>query len=90
VHGSALFERGETQILGVTTDEKAWRQLNMSWGVTPVLSEEYNSLDIVFYQGMQMAKKIFDLHSGDNVVLTGGLINGTPGNTNVIKVEAVK
>jgi pyruvate kinase len=39
---------------------------------------------------MQMAKKIFDLHSGDNVVLTGGLINGTPGNTNVIKVEAVK
>ena len=82
--------RCPAQILGVTTDEKAWRQLNMSWGVTPVLSEEYNSLDIVFYQGMQMAKKIFDLHSGDNVVLTGGLINGTPGNTNVIKVEAVK
>jgi pyruvate kinase len=62
----------------------------MSWGVTPVLSEEYNSLDLVFYQGMQMAKKIFDVLSGDNVVLTGGLIKGTTGNTSVIKVESVK
>ena len=60
------------------------------WGVTPVMSEEYNSLDIVFYQGLNQAKRIFCLESGDNVVLTGGLINGNSGNTNTIKVETVK
>ncbi len=82
--------RGPADIVGITTSRRAWRQLNLSWGVTPVLSEEYNSLDIVFYQAFNHAKRIFNLKSGDNVVLTGGLINGNSGNTNTIKVETVK
>lgn len=77
-------------ILGITTNQKAWRQLNLSWGVTPVMGEEYTSLDIVFYQAVNQAKSIFSLKSGDNVVLTGGQINGQPGNTNTIKVETIK
>ena len=36
------------------------------------------------------AKRVKKLKSGDNVVLTGGLINGQPGNTNMIKLETVK
>ena len=39
---------------------------------------------------MKKAKEVFSLQSGDAVVLTGGLINGKVGNTNVIKVETVK
>ena len=54
------------------------------------MSEEYSSLEVVFYQAMNHAKRIFALKSGDNVVLTGGLINGNSGNTNTIKVECVK
>lgn len=77
-------------ILGVTTNTRAWRKLNLSWGVTPVMGEEYTSLDVVFYQSVNQAKEIFSLKSGDNVVLTGGQINGRPGNTNTIKVETVK
>lgn len=38
----------------------------------------------------EKAKEVFSLQSGDAVVLTGGLINGKVGNTNVIKVETVK
>ena len=82
--------RCPADIVGITTDERAWRRLNLSWGVTPALSEEYSSLDVVFYQGMVQAKKILGLQPGDNVVLTGGLINGNSGNTNTIKVECVK
>ncbi len=82
--------RSPCDILGTTTTEKAWRKLNMSWGVTPVLCEEYNSIEVMFFQSLNMAKKAFNLKSGDNVVLTGGQINGTPGNTNTIKVETVK
>ena len=82
--------RAPVDIIGTTTNEKAWRQLNLSWGVTPVLSEEFNSLDIVFYQGVNIAKKTLSLKKGDNVVLTGGQIGGKPGNTNVIKVETIQ
>lgn len=74
-------------ILGATTDEKAWRKLNLSWAVTPVLSESYDSMDVMFWQDMKYAKEVFGLEKGDNVVLTGGRINGDPGNTNTIKVE---
>lgn len=82
--------RCPAEIIGVTTNRKAWRQLNLSWGVTPVLEEEYNSLDIVFYQSLNDAKNILGLKPGDNVVLTGGQINGQSGNTNTIKVEVVR
>ena len=82
--------RCPAEIIGVTTNLKAWRQLNLSWGVTPVLEEEYSSLDIVFYQALNHAKEIMELTAGDNVVLTGGQINGQSGNTNTIKVEVVR
>ncbi|MBR5449024.1 MAG: pyruvate kinase, partial [Clostridia bacterium] len=77
-------------ILGMTTDEKVWRKLNLSWGVTPVLSEEYSSIEVLFYRAVDEAKRVKKLQKGDNVVLTGGQINGKPGHTNMIKLETVK
>lgn len=82
--------RSPCDIIGMTTDERAWRKLNLSWGVIPVLSEEYSSIEVVFYQALRGAVKTLSLKKGDNVVLTGGQINGLPGNTNTIKVETVK
>ena len=82
--------RSPADILGMTTDERAWRKLNLSWGVKPILTEEYNSIEVVFYEAFRAAIKALSLKKGDNVVLTGGQINGTPGNTNTIKVETVK
>ena len=81
--------RGPVDILGMTTDEKVWRKLAMSWGVAPVLAETFSSMDVMFYYGLTNAKKVFGLKPGDNVVLTGGPINGVAGNTNTIKVETV-
>ena len=77
-------------IIGMTISEKAWRKLNLSWGVTPILSEEFNSVEVLFYRELGEAIKLKKLKKGDNVVLTGGLINGSPGNTNMIKLETVK
>lgn len=81
--------RCPVDIIGMTTSERAWRKLNMSWGVTPVLSDAFPSIEVVFYHAVQQAKEVFHLQSGDNVVLTGGQINGQSGNTNIIKVESV-
>ena len=81
--------RSPADIVGITTNEKAWRQLNLSWGVLPALSEEYSSEEVMFYQSMKQAVAMLGLSEGDNVVLTGGRINGNTGNTNTIKVETV-
>ncbi|MBR0446362.1 MAG: pyruvate kinase [Oscillospiraceae bacterium] len=81
--------RSPVDIVGMTTDKKAWRKLALSWGVTPMLSEKFSSIDVMFYMAMECAKKALDLKPGDNVVLTGGPINGQSGNTNTIKVEQI-
>ncbi len=77
-------------IVGITTTERAWRKLNLSWGVTPVLTEEFESMDVMFYHALKKAKEAMRLTPGDNVVLTGGQIGGAKGNTNTIKVEVIK
>lgn len=81
--------RSPVDIIGMTTDERIWRRLALSWGVTPVLSDEFNSMDVMFYYALASAKKHLGLEQGDNVVLTGGPINGKTGNTNTIKVESI-
>ncbi len=81
--------RCPVDIIGTTTDQKVWRKLSLSWGVTPVLTEEFNSMDVMFHYAMASAKKYLNVKPGDNIVLTGGPINGKSGNTNTIKVETI-
>ena len=81
--------RSPVDIVGMTTNRKAWRQLALSWGVLPVLSDEFNSMDVMFYHAMICTKKALPLQEGDKVVMTGGPMNGQSGNTNTIKVETV-
>ena len=81
--------RTPVDILGITTDRKIWRRLSMSWGVTPVMSEQFGSMDVMFYYALKVAKDTLKLQPGDNVILTGGPINGQCGNTNTIKVERI-
>ncbi len=76
-------------IVGMTTDEKTWRKLSLSWGVLPAMSEMYNSTDVLFYEAKKLAKQSMTLVKGDRVVITGGMTNGSSGNTDMIKVETV-
>ncbi|MDO4938425.1 MAG: pyruvate kinase alpha/beta domain-containing protein [Lachnospiraceae bacterium] len=62
----------------------------MSCGVTPVLSEEYHSVDVMFHFAKLNAKTVLDLKVGDKVILTGGPANGQAGTTNMIKLETVE
>ena len=49
--------RCPVDIIGMTTSEKVWRKLNLSWGVTPVLCEEFSSMEVMFYHAMKKAKE---------------------------------
>ena len=81
--------RTPVNIIGMTTDRKIWRRLSMSWGVTPVMADQFPTMDVMFYYAQKAATDVLGLQSGDNIVLTGGPINGQHGNTNTIKIETI-
>ena len=81
--------RTPINILGMTTDRKIWRRLSMSWGVTPVMAEQFPSMDVMFYYAKNATKKLLNLQKDDNILITGGPINGESGNTNTIKMERI-
>ena len=81
--------RTPVNIIGMTTDVKIWRRLSMSWGVTPVMAEQFPSMDVMFYYAKKATIEALNLQPGDNIIMTGGAINGVSGNTDTIKVETV-
>lgn len=76
-------------IVGMTTDERSYRKLALSWGVYPALSEEYGSVDVLFHFAKQAAKDSGLVKKGDVVVITGGSPNGKSGNSNLIDIETI-
>lgn len=81
--------RSPIDILGLTTNERTLRKLSLSWGVTPVMCDEFNSTDVLFYTANRISKATFSLKKGDRIVITGGITNGISGNTNLIKVDTI-
>ena len=79
--------RGPVDIIGLTTDEKTWRKLALSWGVIPKMCERCESTDVLFYSAKKVAQDTLELQKGDKLVITGGIANGVSGSTNLIKVE---
>ena len=81
--------RPPVDIVGLTTSEKTWRKLALSWGVQPCMCENYPSTDVLFYNAQKLTKDMLKLKNGDKIVITGGVTNGKSGNTNLIKVETL-
>jgi pyruvate kinase len=80
--------RPPMDIIGVTTSEKTWRKLALSWGITPVMCEKFNSTDVLFYTAKNLARSTLSLNTDDLLVITGGM-TGQSGNTDLIKVEKI-
>lgn len=81
--------RPSVPIIGITTNEKSWRRLSLSWGVIPLMSENFNSTDVMFYNASRLTKELLKLKVNDKIVITGGVTNGKSGNTDLIKVETL-
>ena len=76
-------------IIGMTTDERSYRKLALSWGVLPVMSEEYHSVDVLFHFAKCAARDSGLVQKGDTIVITGGTPNGKSGNSNLINIETI-
>ncbi len=81
--------RSPVDIIGMTTNEKTWRSLALSWAVTPMMCEVVPSTDVLFFMAKKIAVEAKDLKKGDKIVITGGGTTGQSGNTNLIKVETI-
>ena len=82
--------RPNCPIIAGVLDERVYRQLNLSWGVTPILTEEKSTSDELFEQAVERALEFTDMiKMGDIVVITGGTPVGISGTTNVLRVQLV-
>lgn len=77
-------------IIGLTTNQKVWNQLALAWNVQPAMSEQFPSVDVLLYYAQQAAKQSGLVASGDRVIITAGITNGTSGNTDLIKMEKIE
>ena len=76
-------------IVGCSPEEHTCRQLNMSWGITPVHIKEEYSMEILLLHATEAAERAGYVEKGDVVVLTAGVPLGRSGNTNLIKATVV-
>ena len=76
-------------IIAPTLSTKARRQLNLSWGVIPIMSEERANTDELFDHAVECAQATGLVKDGDLVVITGGAPIGISGTTNIMKVHLV-
>ncbi len=76
-------------IIGMTTDPRSYQKLALSWGVVPMLSDEYNSVDVLFHFAKCAARDSGLVKKGDTIVITGGTPNGKSGNSNLINLETI-
>lgn len=81
--------RPDIDIIGLTTSDKVWRKLALSWGVIPALCEEFNSVEVMFYAAAKTSAEILGLKKGDNVIVVGGTVSGKTGTTNSIRLETI-
>lgn len=81
--------RPSCPIIATTVSKKVFRQLSLSWGVTPLMCEEKYTTDELFEHAVDIATQNGYVKNGDIVVITAGMPVGISGNTNVLKVHLV-
>lgn len=82
------FKPGCT-IIGCSVNPRVCRQLNLLWGVEPLLIEKKDTAGDLFEEATLQAKKAGLIKEGDVVVLTAGVPLGITGTTNMLRVIEV-
>lgn len=82
--------RPNMPIIACTPDASTYRQLSLSWGVTPVLIGEERITDVLFEHAVDASVDTGIISKGDLVVLTAGVPLSISGTTNLIKVVHVE
>jgi pyruvate kinase len=81
--------RPNKPILAITPHVDVARQLQLVWGVKPLLVLNLPSTGQTFQAALNVAQEAALLTQGDLVVMTAGTLQGVSGSTDLIKVEVV-
>ena len=81
--------RPSTPILAITSDVNVARQLQLVWGVNPLVIEEEATSNGTFNVAMELAREQGLLREGDLVIETAGTLSGVSGSTDLVKVSIV-
>ncbi|MCU0548771.1 MAG: pyruvate kinase [Leptolyngbya sp. Prado105] len=81
--------RPRTPILAITPHVDVARQMQLVWGVKPLLVLDLPSTGQTFQAALNVAQEKGMVSEGDLVVLTAGTLQGVAGSTDLIKVEVV-
>ena len=73
-------------VIGCSISPRVCRQMNLMWGVMPLLIEREETADDLFEEATKVAEEAGLIKKGDVVVLTAGVPLGTAGNTNMLRV----
>lgn len=76
-------------IIACAVNPRVCRQLNLSWGVVPILIKREENADDLFGQALQAVESAGYVKKGDVAVLTAGVPLGVAGNTNMLRVIEV-
>src|SRR5699024_180263 len=76
-------------IVAATFYEHGCRQLALSWGVKPVLSNQVNTTDELLDAAVQKGLETKLFTQGSKVVITAGVPVGVSGTTNLMKVHVI-
>lgn len=81
--------RPRTPILAITPHVDVARQLQLVWGVRPLLVLDLPSTGQTFQAALNVAQEKQLLFEGELVVMTAGTLQGVAGSTDLIKVDVV-
>jgi len=77
-------------IIAISPDEQVVRQLNLVWGVYPLLSDGYFNAEELIEEAKDKALTSGLVKFDETVVITAGVPVGIAGTTNLIKIEILK
>jgi len=81
--------RPACDVIGGSTYPHVCRQMNLSWGVTPILLDEEQDVFELFEHSINQCVEAGYLKLDDRVVMTAGVPLGMSGTTNMLKVHVV-
>lgn len=77
-------------IIGCTMNPRVYKQLNLLWGVSPILIKMEETTEELFGDAVAESKRAGYVKKGDIIVITAGVPLGITGKTNMIRVVEVE
>ncbi len=81
--------RSRTPIIAVSPRRETVRRLMLTWGVFPLLSDDFQSTNGMVSMSLNLARESGMASKGNRVVVVGGAVSTQPGQTDFLRVSVV-